>query len=234
MFQILLAEDDLPLRKLTKRNLELRGFCVHESGNGNEALSVLENKNIDLVIADIIMPDLDGNELTKAIKSLNPDLPVLMLTELNTIGDKRKSFEGGADDYMTKPVNFEELELRLRALLRRYGCVSTQKIQAGNTQLDFSTKTLKVNSLYTPKGGKISVGLSMERDWIIFSVTNTGDSLAGKEELIFQSFYTSDRSGAEKGTGLGLPLVKKFVQKLGGEILLSFTQSTQFIIKLAK
>lgn len=87
---------------------------------------------------------------------------------------------------------------------------------------------------YTPKGGKISVGLSMERDWIIFSVTNTGDSLAGKEELIFQSFYTSDRSGAEKGTGLGLPLVKKIVQKLGGEILLSFTQSTQFIIKLPK
>ena len=74
----------------------------------------------------------------------------------------------------------------------------------------------------------------MERDWIIFSVTNTGDSLAGKEELIFQSFYTSDRSGAEKGTGLGLPLVKKIVQKLGGEILLSFTQSTQFIIKLPK
>lgn len=94
-----------------------------------------------------MMPVMDGDELTRAIKTENADLPVIMLTALSTIGDKKKSFEGGADDYLTKPVDFDELELRIRALLRRYGRVSKQKIQTGNTELDFISKTLKINSV---------------------------------------------------------------------------------------
>ena len=93
------------------------------------------------------MPVMDGDELTRAIKTENADLPVIILTALSAIGDKKKSFEGGADDYLTKPVDFDELELRIRALLRRYGRVSRQKIQIGNTELDFISKTLKVNSV---------------------------------------------------------------------------------------
>lgn len=87
---------------------------------------------------------------------------------------------------------------------------------------------------YTPANGSIAVRLYSEKDWIIFSVANTGNSLEGKEDLIFQSFYTSDESGKEKGTGLGLPLVKKIVQKLGGEIEVSCVQNTQFTVKLPK
>ena len=147
MFHILLAEDEIPLRKLIKYHLEKRGFSVCESGNGQEALSLLENTEIDLVVADIMMPVMDGDELTRAIKTENADLPVIMLTALSTIGDKKKSFEGGADDYLTKPVDFDELELRIRALLRRYGRVSKQKIQTGNTELDFISKTLKIDSV---------------------------------------------------------------------------------------
>lgn len=147
MFHILLAEDEIPLRKLIKYNLEKRGFSVRESGNGQEVLVILENTDIDLVVADIMMPVMDGDELTRAIKTENADLPVIMLTALSAIGDKKKSFEGGADDYLTKPVDFDELELRIRALLRRYGRVSRQKIQIGNTELDFISKTLKVNSV---------------------------------------------------------------------------------------
>ena len=146
MFHILLAEDEIPLRKLIRYNLEKRGFSVYESNNGQEALALIGNTEIDLVIADIMMPVMDGDELTRAIKSENTDLPVIMLTALSTIGDKKKSFEGGADDYLTKPVDFDELELRIRAVLRRYGRVSRQKIQIGNTELDFMTKTLKINS----------------------------------------------------------------------------------------
>lgn len=79
---------------------------------------------------------------------------------------------------------------------------------------------------YTPVNGNISVKLSEEKNRLIFSITNTGNSLAGKEELIFQSFYTSDISGKDKGTGLGLPLVKKILQKLGGDIMVSCTDGT--------
>lgn len=85
---------------------------------------------------------------------------------------------------------------------------------------------------YTPVNGNISVKLSEEKNWLIFSITNTGNSLAGKEELIFQSFYTSDSSGKDKGTGLGLPLVKKILQKLGGDITVACTDSTQFTVRL--
>ncbi len=147
MFHILLAEDEIALRKLIKCNLEKRGFSVYESGNGQEALTLIENNEIDLIVADIMMPVMNGDQLTQIIKSGNRDLPVIMLTALSTINDKKKSFEGGADDYLTKPVDFDELELRIRALLRRYGRVSKQKIQIGNTELDFLTKTLKVNSV---------------------------------------------------------------------------------------
>lgn len=154
MFNILLAEDELPLRKLIKYNLERRGFCVYESGNGEEALALSESKDVDLIIADIMMPVVNGNQLTRIVKSRNADLPVIMLTALSTIDYKKKSFEGGADDYLTKPVDFDELELRIRALLRRYGRVSKQKIQIGNTELDFLTKTLKINSVITDTAKK--------------------------------------------------------------------------------
>lgn len=154
MFNILLAEDELPLRKLIKYNLESRGFCVYESGNGEEALALSESKDVDIIIADIMMPVVDGNQLTQIVKSRNADLPVIMLTALSTIDDKKKSFEGGADDYLTKPVDFDELELRIRALLRRYGRVSKQKIQIGNTELDFLTKTRKINSVITDTAKK--------------------------------------------------------------------------------
>ncbi len=147
MFNILLAEDEIALRKLIKFNLEKRGFSVYECGNGQEALTLLENKDTDLIITDIMMPVIDGNALTQAVKSKNADLPVIMLTALSTIDDKKKSFEDGADDYLTKPVDYDELELRIRALLRRYGRVSKQKIQAGNTELHFPTKTLKIDSV---------------------------------------------------------------------------------------
>lgn len=123
----------------------MRGFEVFESENGKDALSVLDSKDINLIIADVMMPVLDGNELARLSKERNAELPVLMLTAPDTIEDKRKSFGGGADDYLVKPVDFDELELRIRALLRRYGKISAQKIRMGNVVLDYLEKALTVN-----------------------------------------------------------------------------------------
>lgn len=85
---------------------------------------------------------------------------------------------------------------------------------------------------YTQEGGEISIKLYQERESIIFSITNTGETLRGKEDLIFQSFYTSDTSGKEKGTGLGLPLVKKVLDRLGGSITVECTEHTKFTVTL--
>ncbi len=183
MFHILLAEDEIPLRKLIKCNLERCGFSVYESSNGQEALNILGNTDIDLLIADIMMPVMDGNTLTQTVKSINTDLPVIMLTALGTIGNKKKSFEGGADDYLTKPVDFDELELRIRALLRRYGRVSKQKIQIGNTELDFMTKTLKVDSVMidTTKKEFLLLFTLLSSTGRIFSRTQLLDEIWGSD-----------------------------------------------------
>ncbi len=183
MFHILLAEDEIPLRKLIKCNLERRGFSVYESSNGQEALNVLESTDIDLLIADIMMPVIDGNTLTQIVKSKNIDLPIIMLTALCEIDDKKKSFEGGADDYLTKPVDFDELELRIRALLRRYGRVSKQKIQIGNTESDFMTKTLKVDSaiIETTKKEFLLLFTLLSSIGRIFSRTQLLDEIWGSD-----------------------------------------------------
>lgn len=145
MFRVLIAEDDCNLRKLIKKNLELRGFDVIGCEDGKAALSILETQSVNIVITDVMMPYIDGNELTGRIKKDHKNLPVIMLTALDAITDKKKSFKEGADDYIVKPVDFDELELRIRAILRRYGKVAAQKTSMGNTSLDYMTKTLHVN-----------------------------------------------------------------------------------------
>lgn len=145
MFSILLAEDDTNLRTLIAKNLQLRGFVVHTAQDGVAALELLNTCDINIVVTDILMPMMDGNGLVQAVKRVKPNMPVIMLTALDSIFDKRQSFNSGADDYMVKPVDFDELELRIRAILRRYGQVSAQRLTLGNTVVDYNTKTVSID-----------------------------------------------------------------------------------------
>ncbi len=145
MFSILLAEDDTNLRTLIAKNLQLRGFVVHTAQDGVAALELLNTCDINIVVTDIMMPMMDGNGLVQAVKRVKPNMPVIMLTALDSIFDKRQSFNSGADDYMVKPVDFDELELRIRAILRRYGQVSAQRLTLGNTVVDYNTKTVSID-----------------------------------------------------------------------------------------
>lgn len=147
MFRVLLVEDDNCLRTLIATNLRISGFLVTECSNGVEALAKLENNGADIVVADIMMPQMDGHQLTQAIKRDYKDIPVVILTALDNIADKKVSFIGGADDYLVKPVDFEELELRLRAILRRYGNVSTPTIKVGNTVVNYTTRTVRIDGV---------------------------------------------------------------------------------------
>lgn len=145
MLSVLLAEDDSCLNTLIAKNLQLRGFVVHTAKNGAEAVEKLQTCDVNIVVTDVMMPLLDGNGLVQAVKKIKPDMPVIMLTALDSIYDKKQSFNVGADDYMVKPVDFDELELRIRAILRRYGQVSLQRITLGNTVLDYNTKTVSID-----------------------------------------------------------------------------------------
>lgn len=127
MIHILVAEDNASYRKLMKIHLQRAGYQVFEAGDGTEALDVLEHETIHLMIADIMMPNLDGFHLTEQIRQANYQMPILIVSAKSTFDDKRTGFSVGADDYMTKPIDMDEMLLRVQALLRRAN-ISEKKI----------------------------------------------------------------------------------------------------------
>ena len=145
MFKILIAEDDDNLRNILEITLSKEGYSVVAVVNGQLAYDEFCNSKIDLIVTDIMMPKMDGNELTAKVRTLKPDVPILMLTALETLDDKKKGFGSGADDYLTKPFDLQELLLRIKALLRRYGEVYENKIVLPHTELNYQTNTVILN-----------------------------------------------------------------------------------------
>ena len=139
MAKILIAEDNISLRQLMSIHLERAGHKVSVASDGLQALEVMDHNPIDLIIADIMMPNLDGYGLIREMRDANIEIPVLIVTAKDTMDDKRTGFRIGADDYMTKPVDMEEMLLRVEALLRRCKIVNSKSITIGNTKLDFDT-----------------------------------------------------------------------------------------------
>lgn len=142
MVHILIAEDNEDYRKLLKIHLLGAGYIVFEAGNGAEALDVLEKESVQLLIADIMMPEIDGFELTRQIRNANYTLPILIISAKNTLDDKREGFKDGADDYMTKPIDMDEMLLRVEALLRRAKLSSENILTINGCTLDEETLTV--------------------------------------------------------------------------------------------
>ncbi len=153
MFNILIVEDDKNLRKLIETVLKQNRYNAYTANDGQEALEVLESINADLVICDIMMPHMDGYELTQSLREAGYIMPILMITAKDTLDDKRKGFLAGTDDYMVKPINIDEMLLRINALLRRSKIANEHKIEVGNVVLDYDTLSIsrENESLILPK-----------------------------------------------------------------------------------
>lgn len=147
MFNVLIAEDDINTRKLLKTILEDNGYQTFDVSNGEEALEILDRQHIDLLIADIMMPLMDGYTLTQELRDANHHLPVLMLTAKHLPNDKRHGFLAGTDDYMTKPFDEVEMLLRIKALLRRAQIVSAHQMVIGEVTLDYDALTVIRNGV---------------------------------------------------------------------------------------
>ena len=139
MFNIMIVEDDANQRKLMATVLEQYGYNVLQATDGVDALDVLDKKHVDLIILDIMMPRMDGFEFTETLRQSGCNLPILMVTAKQSPVDKRKGFIIGTDDYMTKPVDEEEMVLRVGALLRRSRIVSEKKLTVGSTTLYYDS-----------------------------------------------------------------------------------------------
>ncbi|MBQ7015768.1 MAG: response regulator transcription factor [Firmicutes bacterium] len=145
MFHILVTDDDKNTRLLLKAVLESDGYTVYVAANGEEALTVMDQQHIDLVVLDIMMPKMDGYEFTKTLREAQNNLPILMVSAKQLPADKKKGFLVGTDDYMTKPIDEEEMLLRIKALLRRAQIISDRKINIGEVVLDYDSFTVSRN-----------------------------------------------------------------------------------------
>ena len=142
MFHVLIAEDDEELRDLFRRVLIKNGYNVTGVSNGKEALDALENDYYDIIISDIMMPIMDGYRLVRHLRDAGNNIPVMMITAKDAFDDMRQGFMSGTDDYMLKPVNVNEMVIRIGALLRRAKMMSEHRQTLGDTVLENDTFTV--------------------------------------------------------------------------------------------
>lgn len=145
MFNILVVEDNADMRELFCTVLADSGYNPIPVTNGLEALKIMDKEYIDLIVADIMMPEMNGYELTKTLRDAKFDMPILMVTAKDQFDDMQKGFRAGTDDYMIKPINVKELILRVEALLRRAKIYSDKKIVVGSTVLDYDALTVTIH-----------------------------------------------------------------------------------------
>lgn len=153
MFKILIAEDDGELRQLFQHVLTKNGYSVKGVSNGQEALDALTQDYCDLIISDIMMPVMDGYQLVRTLRDSGDRIPVLMITAKDSFDDMRIGFQSGIDDYMVKPINVNEMVLRVGALLRRAQMINDRRQVIGNTVLECDSLTVTTNgsSMFLPQ-----------------------------------------------------------------------------------
>lgn len=149
MFHILVAEDDKTLCGLMGDYLEENGYQVLRARDGAQALELLDRNHVDLLVCDIMMPKMNGYTLTQELRDAGYTMPILIVTAKETLEDKRQGFQAGADDYMVKPVDFEEMLLRIAALLRRAQAVAEHNLKFGNVEIDYDALTITIGDTAT-------------------------------------------------------------------------------------
>ena len=176
MFKILVVEDDKNLRKLIVTCLEKASYTVFETHNGEEALDLMDKEYVDLIVTDIMMPEMNGYELIKSLREANYNTPILIITAKEDIEDKRQGFNLGADDYMVKPINIDELILRVKSLLRRSNQANERKIKIGEVELDYDKLEVK-------KQEKV-YQLTQKEFYLLYKLLSTPDTIYKRQDLI--------------------------------------------------
>jgi len=146
MFKILIVEDDIKLNRLYCIFLEKEGFEPVGVFDATQALSEIASQGIDLVLCDVMMPGIDGCMLVDIIRKSDFQIPILMATAKSSFADKQRAFSAGSDDYMVKPIDLNELKLRVVALLRRAQKMNSRSMTIGNALLDLDTLTVTEGS----------------------------------------------------------------------------------------
>lgn len=188
MINILIVDDDSHIRELLKHYLQLEGYHVLEAIDGEEASYYLNKQQIHLAVVDVMMPNKDGYQLCQEIRELY-DFPVILLTAKDQLIDKEKGYSVGTDDYLTKPFEPKELLFRIKALLRRFQMVNSEKIRLHNTIIDRKSYEVSCN-------GKLLM-LPMKEFDLLSQLASYPDRIFTREELI-QLVWGSDFDGGDR------------------------------------
>ncbi len=192
MFHILVADDDKNTRLFMKTVLESAKYTVSTVCNGKEALSVLDREHIDLVVLDIMMPEMDGYSFTETLRENNNSLPILMVSAKQKPEDKKRGFIVGTDDYMTKPIDEEEMLLRIKALLRRAQIINEKKIVIGSVVLDYDS--------YTVIGNGEVVELPQKEFLLLYKLLSYPGKIFTRIQLMDEIWGTDSDTGWETVT----------------------------------
>ena len=182
MATILIVDDDRKICRLEDIYLRSEGYDTLVARDGFEALSIIGQKRVDLIVADILMPNLDGQGLLRALREHYIATPVLMMTSKSAFEDKKRLFECGADDYMVKPVDLEELVLRIRAILRRYNISNARQLRIGDTILDYSSLEVRA------PGGTLT--LPQKEFYLLFLLLSYPGRIFTRQELMDELWGT--------------------------------------------
>lgn len=176
MFNVLVVEDEKNLQKLMSAVLKQNGYHVLCAKDGMEALQILDTSHVDLIISDIMMPNMDGYTLTDALRKSDYNLPILMVTAKETLEDKKKGFLVGTDDYMVKPIDMDEMILRVAALLRRSRIINEHRLTVGEIELNYDTLTVTK--------GKDSILLPKKEFMLLFKLLSYPKQIFTRQQLM--------------------------------------------------
>lgn len=176
MFNILVVEDDESLRTLFCTVLSKNGFDYFEAEDGTAALDILEKQYIDLMISDIMMPNIDGYELVRSMREHGYNMPVLMITAKDAFEDMQNGFRAGTDDYMIKPVNVNEMILRVNALLKRARIVNEKKLQFEDMELFYDDLTVMLN--------EERIIIPQKEFYLLYKLLSNPDRVFTKQQLM--------------------------------------------------
>ena len=192
MFHVLVVDDDKNTRLLMRALLEGEHYTVTLAANGAEALSAMERNHVDLVVLDLMMPRMDGYEFTRELRAASNDLPILMVSAKQLPDDRKKGVLAGIDDFMVKPVDEEELLLRIKALLRRAKIASERRIVLGDVVLDYDT-------LSVSRGGETTV-LPQKEFLLLYKLLSYPGKIFTRIELMDEIWGADSETGWETVT----------------------------------
>lgn len=192
MFHILVVDDDKNTRLFLRALLKGENYTVSLAENGAAALDVMDKEHIDLVVLDVMMPQMDGYEFTKELRSVDNNLPILMVSAKHLPEDRRQGFIVGTDDYMTKPIDTIEFLLRIKALLKRAKIVNERKITIGDVALDYDS--------FTVSRGEEKHVLPQKEFLLLYKLLSYPDRIFTRIELMDEIWGAESESGWETVT----------------------------------